>query len=313
MLIRPGATIDALSAILDSAQLDAALFSRARLAAPWGVHTRGADSAIFHVILKGQGWLRPEGLQPVAFQAGDILFLPHGHSHILSDGPAREATNIRALPTEQSQDGLTCVVSNGGGEPTELVCGTLRFGEAGMRFVAPQLPSMLKVCGGPVAWLDATIRLLAQELAMQEAGSDLLARRLTEILVVQALRVWIETTPDLVGWPGALSDPGLSRALAAIHHQPDHSWSATELARTAGMSRSAFYTRFGQVVGEAPSAYLTRWRMVLARTELLRNTRVAEVAGRVGYGSEAAFSRAFKRHVGISPSLWRQASGPGST
>lgn len=299
--------MDALSSLLEVAELEAALFSRARLSAPWGVRTRGTPTAIFHVILQGEGWLIPDDDgEPTAFRAGDILLLPHGQGHVLADRPERNATSITALPTIPSDDGLRCVVSDGGGTRTELVCGTLSFGDAGQRFVAPHLPGLLHVSGGPVSWLDATVRLLAEELAADRPGSDLLARRLTEMLVVQALRVWIQDERPPRGWPAALADEQLARALTAIHDRPERPWSASELAREAGMSRSAFYARFGEVLGEAPSAYLLRWRMVLARTALRKDARVAEVANLCGYGSEAAFSRAFKRHVGLSPTAWRR-------
>ncbi len=298
--------MDALSAILAVAEPRAAFFSRARLAAPYGVRTEGTASAIFHVVLEGGGWLVPDRGEPVRLTRGDLVILPHGDGHVICDSPATTPTSIRALPTEPSDDDLMCVVQDGGGDRTEVICGTLAFGSGGQRFILPQLPPVIHVKAGPASWIDATIRLLQGELGHQAPGAELLVQRLTEVLVVQALRGWIEESPSLGGWPGALADDRLARALGAIHAQPQRSWSVAELASRAGMSRTAFYDRFGDVVGEPPRAYLTRWRMVLAQRALSRDgSRVAQVAAEVGYGTEAAFCRAFKREIGMTPATWR--------
>lgn len=302
--------MDALSAILRHAPVRGSLFSRAELAAPWGVETHGSSAAIFHVVLHGSGWLRVDGGPPRSFRAGDLLLMAHGHPHVLSDAPDGAATWIQKLPTTH-EHGLPCVRVEGPGAHTSILCGSFRFSEEAHQLVRPQLPPVLLVQGGAgatAAWLDQTLRLMADEVDGRRPGSELLLARLADILFVQILRSWLEQQPQAGGWLGALSDPALGRALDLMHRRPGSPWTAEDLAKKAGLSRTAFYERFQTAVGQSPASYLATWRMTLAR-KTLRETSLPmiEVAGRVGYGSEAAFSRAFKRVVGQSPSAWRRA------
>lgn len=312
------APTDPLSDVLRLVRVEGALFSRAACARPWGVSTRGASGGIFHVVLRGQGLataLDSEGhaLSSASFGAGDLLVLPHGHAHLLVDAPGSAATWIRDLPVAPGEDGLP-VVRAGMGEPfdTELLCGTLRFGEEGRALLLPHLPPLLHTPaqGALGGWLDATVRQLADEVRRREPGGELVIARLAEILFVQAVRAWTRRPTGVgPGWVQALGDPALARALALLHGAPAHPWSVEDLARRAGLSRSVFYDRFTERVGEPPAAYLLRWRMTVAR-QALRDPRlpIALVAQRVGYGSEAAFNRAFKRAVGVPPAAWRRGA-----
>ncbi len=297
--------MDSLSQFLEVAEVRGSIFCRAELGAPWGVSTRGMVGAVFHVVVRGSAHLLVEGKRPIALRSGDLVVLPHGSPHVLADQPETRPAHIASLPTTVGPDGLPCVTHGGDGPHTSIICGTFRFSDEANECLRPLLPQVIHVAGGSAAgWLDTTLRVLADELDGARPGSHLLVSRLADMIFVQILRTW--AAAEEAGWLGALSDPHLARALGAIYGEPQRAWTATDLARRAGLSRSAFYTRFQQRVGEPPSAYLTRWRMILARRELRSGARMAAIADRVGYGSEAAFSRAFKRQVGVSPSAWRR-------
>ncbi len=305
--------MDALSDFLASIRVEGSIFSRAEMSAPWGVLTRGAEDAIFHVVLSGAGWISVDDAPPIAFRAGDLLVMPHGSKHVLSDLPATPGTWIMDLPTHTGDDGLPCVTVSGGGPRTSILCGMFQLDARGRESLLPHLPPLLHLSASPgegrtAAWLDATLRLIADEVAGARPGVELMVARLADVLFVQILRRWIEQgAGGAAGWLGALQDPGLARALGALHRSPSHPWTASTLASTAGMSRTVFFERFQRAVGESPAGYLLRWRMHVARGALTADLGMAEIAEQVGYSSEAAFSRAFKRHVGMAPSVWRRA------
>ena len=303
--------MDGLSRFLSAVRVEGSLFSRAKMCAPWGVQTRGAEAGIFHVVVHGSGFIEVEGMVGlVGFRAGDLLVMPHGNAHLLRDTPSSAFRFISEWPTEVGEDGLPCVLAGVDGATTSLLCGTLRLDPEAKEMLLPLLPPLIHVqSGGATAarWLDTTLRMMADELDAGRPGGEALAARLADLLLVHVLRSWIEASSEQTGWLTALRDPRLGRALGCMHGEPERSWSVDALAREAGMSRSAFFTLFSDRVGETPAAYLLRWRMALARGRLRRGSDgLAQVAEAVGYGSEAAFSRAFKRHVGESPSKWRR-------
>lgn len=303
--------MDGLSRFLNAVRVEGSLFSRAKLCAPWGVHTRGAGAGIFHVVVQGSGFIEVAGMDGlVGFRTGDLLVMPHGNAHILRDTPSSAFKHIAEWPSEVGDDGLPCVLAGGDGATTSLLCGTARLDPEAQEMLLPLLPPLIHVQGGrsPAAgWLDVTLRMMADELDSGRPGGEALVARLADLLLVHVLRSWIEESSERTGWLTALGDPRLGRALGCMHGEPGRAWSVDALAREAGMSRSAFFTVFSDRVGETPAAYLLRWRMALARGQLRRGSDgLAQVAEAVGYGSEAAFSRAFKRHVGESPSKWRR-------
>ncbi len=304
--------MDALSDVLSVLRVRATVFCRARITRPYGVLTRGSEAAIFHVIVRGSGWISVEGQdRPRAFRAGDLLVLPHGHAHILADPPGSSAAHIASLPAEPGADGLPCVVQGGGGAETSILCGSFHLGPEARAALLPSLPPLVHAAGtagSTAAWLDATLRFLADEASSDRPGAAVVVERLADVLFIQVLRAWVAERAEAGGsWLAALADPQLSRALAALHAEPGQAWTAARLARLAGMSRSSFYKHFQQVVGEPPAAYLARWRMLVARAALRRGSSLADISEQVGYASEAAFSRAFKRVVGQAPSSWRRA------
>ena len=305
--------MDALSRILQVVHVSGSLFSRAELEAPWGVHSRTMPDAIFHVVVRGAGYvtLDTAGI-PVPFRAGDLIVLPRGDAHTVSDHPDSKVRAIEGLDTESGGDGLGCIRVDGGGPRTSLLCGMFTLAGDSRDHVLPLLPPLIHVQGGTptAAWLDQTMRAMADEVDAGRPGSETIVARLADILFVQVLRAWLrQESPGSSGWLGALDDPQLSRALALVHDDPAASWTAALLARRVGLSRTVFYERFTARVGESPAAYTTRWRMVVARTLMRRtNEGLGEIAEQVGYRSQAAFHKAFKRVVGQSPGAWRRAA-----
>ncbi|MBM4365196.1 MAG: AraC family transcriptional regulator [Deltaproteobacteria bacterium] len=305
--------MDALSDLARVVAVEASFFSRAQASGRWGVSTRGAENAIFHAVLRGRGVASAAGGVPVAFGPGDLLLFPRGSSHVIASDDEAPRTPITALPRVVSESGLPCVVAgvDRAAEPeVDILCGTFRFDADARACLLPQLPELVHAPAAPgsAPWLVSTAALLDAELRRGLAGADVLLSRLGDVLMVQILRGWL-AQHEAPGWVGALADPVLARVLGLVHAHPERDWTAAELARRAGMSRSAFFAYFTARVGEPPAAYLLRWRMWVAR-RFLRDRRrgVAEVGRTVGYASEAAFSRAFKRAVGTAPAAWRQAA-----
>ena len=299
---------DTLSIIFDHLAIRGTVFCRAELDAPWGVRTNGTESAIFHVAVSGSGYVRVDGGEAVSWRAGDLLLLPHGDPHVMSSEPERAPRHITTLPSNVGSDGLPCVFHQGDGPRTSILCGTFELGEDAS-LLLDELPALMRVASGgsTSAWLDATLRLLTEEVGGARPGAQTVVTRLAEVLLVHALRAWMnESGAAQHGWLAALADPVLAKALREIHRAPEREWTAATLARAAGVSRSALYTRFTERLAVSPAAYLTRWRMTVARRALRSEVPIAEVAAQVGYRSEAAFSRAFKREEPLSK---RSAAG----
>lgn len=302
--------MDALSDLARVVAVEASLFSRAQASGRWGVSTRGAENAIFHAVLRGHGVASIDGGSPRAFGPGDLLLFPRGSAHVLASDAEARPTPISVLPRIVSDSALPCVVAGpaSAAEPeVDILCGTFRFDLDARACLLPQLPALVHAPAAPgsAPWLVATAALLDAELRRGLAGADVLLSRLGDVIMVQILRGWL-AQHEAPGWVGALADPVLSRVLGLVHADPAREWTAAELARRAGMSRSAFFTYFTARVGEPPAAYLLRWRMWVARRALRDRRRgVAEIGRSVGYASEAAFSRAFKRAVGAAPAAWR--------
>ena len=202
-----------------------------------------------------------------------------------------------------------------GGASTTLICGAVRFDHPIARNLVAILPALLDIQASDeprASWMQAVFGLMAAEARAFRPGGEAVITRLADVLVIQALRAWIETAPAArTGWLGALQDPQIGRALALIHRDPARPWTLASLAHELAMSRSAFAARFTQLVDEPAMGYLTRWRMQLAQHALeTEATTVAELAGRLGYQSEAAFARAFKRLTGVPPGAVKRGGEP---
>jgi AraC-like DNA-binding protein len=220
------------------------------------------------------------------------------------------------MPSELVSERYEIIRHGGGGALTTLVCGTVQFDHPAARQLIALLPRVITVApaGTPQdEWLQSTLRLIAAEARELRPGGETVITRLADILVIQAIRSWIERDPvGQTGWLGALRDRQIGQALALIHRDPARAWTVAQLADAVAMSRSAFAARFSQLVGETPIQYLTRWRMQIA-LDLLQDDEatVGEAALRLGYQSEAAFSRAFKRAIGVSPGAVRRSGTSG--
>ncbi|MEW8028262.1 MAG: AraC family transcriptional regulator [Candidatus Thiodiazotropha sp.] len=240
--------------------------------------------------------------------------MPHGHGHIVRSNPNDETRPLFDIPVERVSERYEIMRHGGDGELTRLTCGLVRFDHvAGQQLIA-LLPKVLQIDTREEeerSWLQSTLRFIAREARELRPGGETVITHLADILIIQAIRTWIDTTQYTnSGWLAALRDKQIGQALAAIHHEPQKGWSVATLAKEVGMSRSAFSVRFTRLVGDSVMRYLTRWRIQLARAQLAEGSAPLSVlADRLGYQSEAAFCRAFKREFGVSPGSLRHSSG----
>ena len=264
------------------------------------------DAAGFHVVLQGTCWLVPAGGEPFAAGAGDVVFLPRGCGHGLAAGPD--------TPLVDGTAALTEIRPEPAGAPARdemvLLCGAYFMERSRAHPLLDELPEIvhLPARGGRHPGLRAAVDLLDAELEQQRPGADAMLPALLDVLLLHVLRAWFaERPPAEGGWAAALNDQGIAAALRAMHGDPGRPWTVAELGARAGLSRSAFARRFAALVGMAPLAYLTWWRMALA-ARLLRDSDapLATVARRVGYGSEFSFAHAFKREFGTAPGAFRR-------
>jgi AraC-like DNA-binding protein len=316
--------MDVLSDALRAVRLEGALFLNGEFRAPWCVNVpEGADIArvlkpgaprlaICHLVLEGGCWIRMEGQAPVALAAGEMVTLPHGDAHLIGSGLHHAAVDLAHVVSPRIPE-LARVRYGGDGERTVVVCGWFAYeGD----FAAPltsHLPRMFSTAlrtrpaGG---WIEQSVKFVLEE-AGRNPGSELVASKVAEVLFTEALRGYLESMPQTdPGWLSGLRDPQVGRCLALMHEDPARPWTVEALAQEAHTSRSVLAERFTDMVGMPPMQYLTHWRMVLA-ARMLRDQRgsLGQVARDVGYESEAAFNRAFKRAFGAPPGLWRQNGG----
>jgi len=315
--VQKSAGSDALSDVLAKVRLASTIFSVAEMDAPWGVDSRAMPWGIFHAFVQGGGWIRVAGSPDyVQLRQGDIVFLPHGDAHELYDDPTTPSASIRTLVTDTGGPvgDLTIV---GDGDHTSIICGKFTFGSSEAHQLFSPLPTLLHYRpeqDDRSAWVASTLAMIRRELVPMDTqgrgqpGSETVIMRLTDVLLVHALRYYIETLDDARrGWMAGLGDRQVAGALDLIHGSPEQKWTAADLAGHVGMSRSAFFARFTELVGEPPWSYLTRWRMFLAAVELRDGSQsMSNIASRVGYATEAAFSKAFKRFFGIPPAHYRR-------
>ena len=316
--------MDALSDVLRIVRLSGAVFMDAEFTAPWCVgepagvevcieHLPDAQHiVIYHLLTEGTVDVSLPGSAPVSARAGDLVIIPSGAAHALGSDLSRPRADGARLIVRRGPDDVPQVRHGGGGEVTRMVCGYLACDSSLFDTVLAALPRVMVVSmrEGPGAqWLASSIRFSIAESAAQRAGAGTVLAKLSELMFVEAIRRFIEGLPaDQTGWLAGLRDRFVGKTLALIHSKPAHPWTVEELAGRVGLSRSALAERFTGLIGQPPMQYLTRWRLQLAANLLRASSRnVASVAAGVGYDSEAAFSRAFKRELGITPAAWRRA------
>lgn len=306
--------LDRLGEALHLLRMSGSFYCRSEFTAPWALELPAfEDCLMFHVVTSGRCWLEVEGAERRMLQPGDFALVPHGEGHILSSGFGIAAAKLFDLPRELVSERYEILRTGGGGEATSVVCGVVRFEHPAAQRLVALLPKMVVVeaSSSPHAdWIQSTLRLMAAEARALLPGGETVITRLSDILVVQAIRSWIAQDPAArKGWLGALQDRQIGRALAHIHRNPAREWTVAALADEVAMSRSALAARFTALVGEPVMHYVTRWRMHLALTLLKEeDTPLGDLASRLGYQSEAAFSRAFKRFIGVAPGAVRAES-----
>lgn len=302
--------MDLLTDVLNTLELKGWLSSRRELVPPWRYEFAASPDSVFHVVSDGCVYLQVEGAgELIQLQDGDVVLFPTGHPHALCDDPRSPLTRLVQL--DYSPHRQPHIADLPGAEAKLLLlCGAFHFAQPQEFPLLHALPPLIHLSGldGQMEpGLAAIIALIARESATARPGTDVMLRRLTELLFIQVIRLWIDQqAAGSVGWVGALRDQAISAALGLIHQSPAHPWTVNELAATVALSRSAFSARFTELVGEPPLTYLTRWRMLRA-TRLLKNeVSVATVADSLGYASEAAFRKAFKREIGMPPAQYRK-------
>jgi AraC-like DNA-binding protein len=322
---------DPLSDVLRAVKLTGALFFLVDASFPWGVEVPHADAfapiilpraqhvVSYHIILKGAGWANVPGVASTWFEAGDVLVFPHGDPYTMLSEPDQppefDAEATIAYFREMAAGRLPFVSKEGGGgEPsTEFVCGFLGCDMQPFNPVLSTLPHLLRVRRsetGSDDLLSHLIDLTLLEARRPRVGGETIRLRLSELVFVEVMRRYLETLPAYeTGWLSGLRDPSIGKVLIMLHEQPAYPWTLNELASRAGMSRAALAARFTHLIGHAPMQYLTLWRMQIAARLLAdSSTKVAAVGREIGYESEAAFSRAFKKTVGTSPAAWRDSA-----
>jgi AraC-like DNA-binding protein len=286
-------------------------YSRCAFSAPWGLELPAMPGYLmFHAITRGSCWLDLGEGARVPLRAGDVVVVPHGDGHRLADDPATPCISLWDTPRVEVSERYDLLTLDGGGERVDLICGAVRFEHSAAAHLMAVLPRVLRIESGPSAqgeWVQSTLRYMASEARQLRIGGEAVITRLSDVLVIQAIRTWLEESAELErGWIGALRDEKIGRALTLIHREPAREWSVVSLADEVYMSRSAFAARFTELVGQPAMAYVTWWRMQVARGLIVDDhLTAAEAADRVGYASEAAFSRAFKRTLGVPPGAAR--------
>ncbi|MBF6179236.1 AraC family transcriptional regulator [Nocardia otitidiscaviarum] len=272
--------------------------------APWGRHYPVMPGAGFHVILQGSCWLLRPDAEPVALGVGDVLLMPRGADHTLVD-------SLDSAVTETARPGEPREIA-GTGARTALLCGAYELGRQRSHPILDDLPEFIHLPARPGRHpaLRGAVDLLAAEVAEPRPGTDAAIPALLDTLLLFFLRAWFDEQAEArtAGWAGAFADPAVAAALRAMHADPGRAWTVPELGAAAGVSRATLARRFTATVGEPPLSYLTRWRLLTAAC-LLRDTDtpLAAVARRIGYRSEFAFAKAFKREYGLAPGQYRRA------
>lgn len=316
--------MDVLADVLRLIQLSGGVFLEADFSAPWCLSGKVSpdDCRAFmraprhvmgmHYIVSGRMVLQAGDSRGVEIGAGEVVLLPHNHTHLFGsslDVPPAKAGDI----VQPGPDGLFHIVHGGGGQATRVLCGYLGC-DLPFNPLLSVLPPVLTVNARSLPsgmWIETSFRLGANKTAASREGSALAIARLAELLFAEAVQQFLAgMSGGGSGWLAGVRDPYVGRALALLHAKPTEKWTAESLAERVGLSRSAFAERFVSLVGQPPMQYLGTWRMHLAAQRLrAEHTSVAQIGFAVGYESEAAFSRAFKRQFGVSPDGWRQGTG----
>jgi AraC-like DNA-binding protein len=322
--------MDALSAALSSVHVTAAIFVNAQFTAPWGFISAPADEiapvvapdaerlVMYHLIASGHARLRLDGFPDLDVSGGDVVIVPHGDRHVVFNGtPKTLMSPAEALGKIWSGQVANAAFGSGVGDVTNIVCGFFGCERHAAKLFLAGLPPLMKVSlRGDAAgdWIENTIRHLCKEVEAKRPGGTVILSKMAEALFIESLRRYMEQLPpERMGWLAGARDPVVGAALALMHRRPWQRWTLAELSSAAGASRTVLVERFQRLLGEPPLTYLARWRMQLAARKLqTTGSNVLQIAGEVGYESEAAFCRAFKREFLVPPAQYRTTL-PGDT
>ena len=305
---------DALSQILDVLRMRGTIYFHTHFNPPWGVRVPTFKNvARFHMVIRGHCWVRVDGIdEPIPLSSGDIILVPHGAEHTLSEPCDSRSENVDEIVCRSGYTGDGALVYGGddNGLVCKLFCGHFEFDEGVMHPILSALPKVIHLPNTETMnaqWLEAVMRFVSSEVLGGKAGADAIAYRLSEIIFIQVVRAFVDKAGSAAGCLAGILDPQLSKSLSAIHLEPQKLWTVETMAIEAGMSRTQFAERFNSLIGITPLSYLTHWRMLLARRQLVESNRpLIDIAEAVGYGSEAAFGRAFKRHFDMAPGSLRR-------
>jgi AraC-like DNA-binding protein len=317
--------MDVLSTVLKTVKLEGAIFYNAEFSEPWSFHSppsclvapyltaESKHVIIYHLLTQGQAYARVEDGPQLSLYAGDIVVFPHGDSHFMGNGREVKPRDFGGILKEIMSQGLTLARMGGGGEITRFICGYLVCDPQLCKGFLGGLPPIFKVnIGNDNAgqWLESSIRYSVEQAVTSQTGSEIVVAKLSETLFVETLRRYVELLPPgQTGWLAGARDPEVGSALALVHRQPSDPWTIAELARRVGVSRSVLAERFRHFLGVPPMAYLTGLRLQLGAQMLTSTSHsVAQIAAEVGYESEPAFNRAFKREFGSPPARFRTQS-----
>lgn len=291
-----------------------AVFCESTFTEPWGVRIPALPHSLaFHLVCSGHAWIDDGHGHCRPLPEGALVLLPHGTGHALVSAPGVAAVALEETPRMAVSPHHERLHLGGGGTIARVLCGAVRVDEPAGRDLVKRLPALLVSRDGldsPGGWLQGVLAMLEAAARLQGPSAAGLYARLADVVLLHGVRSWLERATD-TGWLGAIRDPQVGRALAAVHRNPAAPWTIASLARQAGMSRSAFAARFTALMGEPVMQYVLRWRMYRAADALQReDTSLGAIAERVGYESEAAFGRAFKRVLGVSPGAARRQPAP---
>ncbi|MFO1375817.1 MAG: AraC family transcriptional regulator [Steroidobacteraceae bacterium] len=315
--------MDAFSEVLSGVRLKGAVFFHAEFSAPWVLSTPQSCALaptlapgsphllIYHYVVDGEAQASLADGRGVTLGPGDVVVLPHGDAHDLGNGAHARALDGALLLAKIAARDLAPMRAGGGGARTRFVCGFMACDPQLCAPILDGLPAILRVnvrADRAGQWLEQSLLHLVEEAGAARAGADAMLAKLSEALFVDTLRRYVAALPESqTGWLAGARDPLVGRSLALLHARSAHHWTIAELADAVGASRTVLVEHFSRYLGEAPIAYLTRWRLQLAARTLASTSRgVAAIAADVGYESEAAFNRAFKRAFGLPPARYRR-------
>jgi AraC-like DNA-binding protein len=313
MSIRPEMPMDALTQVLHVLRLQPRMFYRLELAASWGMGLSVGNGASFHVMERGGCWLKMPDGEILALNTGDLVVISHTDDYALLSDQDAQALPLASVLKQRDAQGVVRM-SNGDGDIARLICGSFQPEYEATYPLFSLLPRLIHIRGEEgrsLDWLTTSLYFISDEATAARPAKDTVISRLMDILFIMVVRHWIdERSPETGGWLGALYHPYIGLVLSALHAQPEQAWSVETMANTAGLSRSAFAAQFTVLVGEPPMRYLTRWRMQLAVMWLTSDSKLSieEIAWRVGYDSPYAFSKAFKRLLGVAPRAYREGA-----